>query len=158
MHRTLRAALVAIVAGASLYAPAALAEVIDDIAIERHDAAATIRLRLTGPVHYVRHYPAETGEIVVVVLDALTPEMFGNGPVIEEAKRSPPDARIPPFTVSVTVGQNCGAAANPVCIAIRFERPVRYRIRLGDDRRSVLLELPLADDASRQPADAGDKP
>ena len=158
MHCILRAALVAIFAGASLFAPAVLAEAIDDITIERHDAGATIRLRLTGPVHYLRHAPAERGELVVVYLEALMPEAFGEISPIEEVKRAPKDALVPPFTVRVTVGRACSTAANPVCIAIRFERPVRYRIRLGEDRRTVVLDLPLESDTDQRPANAGEKP
>lgn len=158
MHRMLRFVFLAIVVGASVCAPAARGEVIDRIGVESHDDTATVRLRLTGPVHYVRHFPEEQGELVNVYLEAFSPEEFGELTMIEEAKQSPRDPRIPPFQVRVTVGRACSTAAYPVCVMFRFERPVRYRIRLGDDRRSILLELPLAPPAAPMTAPPQDKP
>jgi hypothetical protein len=141
----------------ALHAQVAIAEVLDDVAVERHDDTATIRLRLTGPVHYVRHAPAEAGEIVVVYLEALAPESFVVS-VVDEVKRSPKGAPVPQFTVRARVGQACSPAANPVCLTIQFRHPVRYRVRLGEDRRSVVLELPLADDRHVPAAPAGGSP
>lgn len=125
----------------------ASADVIDDISIEPAEAAATIRLRLTGPVRYLRHYPLERGEVVVVVLEALTPEAFGAMPPIEEVKRAPGHPRVPPFTARVSMDPACSPAANPLCITLRFERRVRYRISLGEDRRSLRVDL-LPQDAA----------
>lgn len=136
----------AVVLGLLLGAQQASAEVLDDIVVEQSDATATIRLRLIGPVHYVRHAPAGPGEILVVYLEALAPETFAGRLGPDEVKRSPKGAPVPPFTVRVTFGPECSPAANPVCLTIRFERPVRYRVRLGEDRRSVLLELPRGSD------------
>lgn len=126
----------------------ARAEVIDDVAIESRDASPTIRLRLTGPVRYLRHFPADQGEIVVVMLEALAPEAFGPVPPAEEVRRSRAAGRVPAFTARVSRDPACAAAARPLCIILAFEAPVRYRIRLGRDRRSVLVELLARESAS----------
>ncbi len=145
MRRALRLFVVASLAGAPLGALAAPAdELIEEIAVEVHDSTAQVRLRLTTPVRYLWHYPAGQGENVRVVLQAMAPETLGSSTVPEEVKRSPRDARVPPFTVRVSLDPACDPAPNPICIAIRFERVTHYRIRLGRDRRSLLLELPLA--------------
>jgi len=144
VRRVLRVILVAAIAGVSLDAPAAPDEVIDEIAVDARDATVLVRVRLTTPVRYLGHYPLEHGENVRVVLQAMAPETLGGSPIPEEVKRSPKDARVPPFTVRVSLDPACDPAPNPICIAIRFERDTRYRIRLGEDRRSLLLELPLA--------------
>jgi len=143
--RGLACTLFAAVSGALLVAPCAAAEVLDRITVGQYDGGTTIDVRLTGAVHYIRHYPAEAGQIVVVELEALEPEAFAGEPGIDDVKRAPKDAPPPHFTVRATVGQACSHAANPVCLTIRFERPVRYRVRLGEDRRSVVLELPSGD-------------
>lgn len=119
----------------------ARAEVIDDVAIESRDASPTIRLRLTGPVRYLRHFPAEQGEIVVVMLEALAPEAFGPVPPAEEVRRSRAEAGVPAFSARVSRDPACSSTMRPLCIILAFEAPVRYRIRLGRDRRSVLVEL-----------------
>jgi len=146
------------VVSALLGAPSASAEVMDRITVERLDGGATIRVHLTGAVHYVRHYPAEAGQIVVVELEALEPEAFAGQPGIEEVRRNPKGAPAPRFSVRATVGQACSPAVNPVCLTFRFERPVRYRVRLGEDRRSVLLDLPPGDGGTRPSGTGGDKP
>jgi hypothetical protein len=138
-----------VLAGALLGAPPAFADVLDDVSVARQDATATIRLRLTGPVHYVRHAPAERGEILVVELEALAPEFFAGWLGPDEVKRSAKGVPTPPFSVRVTLGPECSPAPNPVCLTIRFARPVSYRVRLGEDRRSVVLEVPLAADGER---------
>ena len=126
----------------------ARAEVIDDIAIESRGETPKIKLRLTGPVRYLRHFPAEQGEIVVVMLEALAPEAFGPVAPAEEVRRSRGAGRVPAFTARVSRDPACAAAARPLCIILAFEAPVRYRIRLGRDRRSVLLELLARESAS----------
>lgn len=131
----------------------ASAQLLDDVAVERHDAVATVRVKLTGPVHYVRHAPVEKGEILVVYLEALAPETVASWLGPDEVKRSPKGAPVPRFTVRTSVGAPCGPAANSVCLTIQFERPVRYRVRLGDDRRSIVLEVaPNGDGARPAPA------
>lgn len=126
---------------ATLLLTAARAEVIDAIAIEPREAGGQVRLRLAGPVRYLRHYPAERGEIVVVMLEALSAQAFGALPPVEEVKRSRAAAGVPAFTARVSRDPACSNAARPLCIILAFEAPVRYRIRLGADRRSLLVEL-----------------
>ena len=150
MHRIPHAALVAIFACASLAPPAALATVIDEIVIERHDSTEWVRLRLTGPVHYIRDYVSPKGEIVNVYLQALAPLAPGEGPFPDEVKYSPGDALIPSFTARVSLDPRCEPVPNPVCVLIQFERPVRCRVRLGEDRRSLLLDFPTTTDEKRR--------
>jgi hypothetical protein len=149
MHRLLRAALAAIPVALCL-APQAFAEVIDDIAIERLDSATRIRLRFTGPVHYLRQAVSGDGGVANVYLQALDPEAFGATPAIDEVKHSPGGGSVPPFTVRVRLDPRCDPAPNPVCLFIQFDRAARYKVRLGEDRRSLLLEF-ASDVGGRSP-------
>lgn len=153
MHRFLRAALAAIPLAASGHAPPALAEVIDDIVLERIDSTVRVRLRFTGPVHYLRQAVSGDGVVANVYLQALEPEAFGRPSAIDEVRHSPGSAAVPPFTARVRLDPGCAAAPNPVCIFIRFERAARYRVRLGEDRRSLLLVF--ASDEGGRPPGAG---
>jgi hypothetical protein len=145
-----RGALPALVVVALLHAGPSVAGVIDDIAIERHDSTARVRLRLTGPVHYIRYYASTNGELVNVQLQALAPLAPGEGPFPDEVKRFPGDGSIPPFTVRVSLDPRCEPVPNPVCILIQYERPVRSRVRLGEDRRSLLLDFPTTTEEKRR--------
>jgi hypothetical protein len=152
VHRLLRAAIAAIPL-AAWHAQPALAEVIDDIVFEQVDSALQVRLRFTGPVHYLRQAVSADGVVANVYLQALEPETFGRPSAIDEVKHSPGRAAVPPFTARVRLDPGCDAAPNPVCIFIRFERAARYRVRLGEDRRSLLLVF--ASDEGGRPPSAG---
>jgi hypothetical protein len=150
MHSILRKVLAVLPVAASLHAPPALAEVIDDITIGRHKSGTQVRLRFTGPMHYIRDYAPADGRTVNVYLQTLAPENFSGSLPADEVKQSPQGSAAPRFTVRVSLDPRCDAAPNPVCIVIRFERPVRCQVRLGEDRRSLLLDL--------EPGRKGDPP
>jgi hypothetical protein len=139
--RALLQRLAALLLAGLIYAAPAAAEVIDAITLEPRDGSIRIGLHLTGPVRYLRHAPIERGEMVVVLLEALQPEAFDPRPQVEEVKRGPPSKLVPRFTARVSFDPACSPSARPLCITLRFEQPVRYRVRLGPDRRSVLVEL-----------------
>jgi hypothetical protein len=142
MRKVARRLLAAVLAGALLGAPAAFAEVVDHIAIDQRGQTARIQLRLTVPVRYVRHSPPERGQLVVVVLEALAAERLGPISPIEEVKRTRETGRVPRFTVRVSLDPTCNpASARPLCLVLRFERPVRYRVRLGPDSRSIVVDV-----------------
>ena len=150
MLRVSRAAFGAILACASLISPAALAAVIDEIAVERGDAEPRVRLRLTGPVHYLRDYASRNGELVNVQLEALAPLAPGEGPFPDEVRYFRGDKSIPSFTVRVSLDPRCEPVPNPVCILIQYDRPVPTRVRLGEDRRSLLLDFPTTSDEKKR--------
>jgi hypothetical protein len=153
MRRTLHAALSASLALASLVPASARAAVIDEIAVERSGAGPRIRVRLTGPVHYIRDYASRNGELVNVQLEALAPLAPGEAPFPDEVKVFRGDGSIPAFTVRVSLDPRCEPVPNPVCVMIQYERPVRSRVRLGEDRRSLLLDFPTTpDDKKRSPS------
>jgi len=141
MHSVLRKVLAVLPVAASLNAPPALAEAIDDIAVEQLKSGTRVRLRLTGSVHYIRDYASTDGGTVYVFLQALAPENFSGMPPADEVKQSPQSSPAPRFTVRVSLDPRCDPAPNPVCVVIQFERAVRCRVRLGEDRRSLLLDL-----------------
>jgi hypothetical protein len=148
-----RAAFGAILAAASLVSSPAPAAVVDEITVERHDGAPRVRLRLTSPVHYIRDYASKNGELVNVQLEALAPLAPGEGPFPDEVKRFPGNGPIPPFTARVSLDPRCEPVPNPVCILIQYDRPVASRVRLGEDRRSLLLDFPTTtDDRKRSPS------
>jgi hypothetical protein len=156
MHRFLQAAFAGFPIAVSLYSPPALGDVIDDIAIERHGTAAGVRLRLTSPVHFIRSYSSSSGEVINVQLQALAPENFGDASFPDEVKQSPESSLVPRFAVRVSLDPRCDPAPHPVCITIQFERATRARVRLGGDRRSLLLDLPSGGEGG--PPSAGKKP
>src|SRR5262249_24193394 len=127
-----RIAPTVLVVAALLRPGPALAAVIDEIVVERADAAPRLRVRLTAPVHYIRDYASKNGELVNVQLEALAPLSPGEAPFPDEVKSFRGDGPIPPFTVRVSLDPRCEPVPNPVCVLIQYERPVRSRVRLGE--------------------------
>jgi hypothetical protein len=151
VHRHLRAAVAVIPLAAAWHTPLALAEVVDRIDIDRVEHAAQVRVRFTGRVHYLRQAVSADGGVANVYLQALDPEAFGVPSPIDEVKYSPGNAAVPPLTVRVRLDPRCDPAPNPVCIFIQFERAARYRIRLGEDRRSLLIDF-SSEEEGRSPS------
>jgi len=156
MHRIPQGAFKALIACASLVSPLALAAVIDEITVERGAEASRVRVRLTGPVHYLRDYASKNGELVNVQLEALAPLSPGEAPFPDEVKSFRGEGSIPPFTVRVSLDPRCEPVPNPVCVLIQYERPVSSRVRLGEDRRSLLLDFPTTPSEKRR-APSSDK-
>lgn len=153
MHRFQCAALAAVSLAAAWHAPQALAEVIDDIYVERLEPAARVRVRFTGPVHYLRQAVSRDGAVANVYLQSLDREAFGAPSPIDEVKHFPGRAAVPPFRVRVRLDPACDPGPNPVCIFIHFERAARYQVRLGEDRRSLLIDF--ASEEERRSPNAG---
>lgn len=135
-----------------MHAAPALAAVIDEITVEQRDAPR-VTLHLTGPVHYIRGYTSANGELVNVQLQALAPLAPGESVFPDEVKAFKGEAGVPPFTVRISLDPKCEPVPNPICVLIQFDRPVRCRVRLGEDRRSLLLDFPaIADKKKRSPS------
>jgi len=133
---------------------AASAELIDDIEAHTVQGVAEIRLQFTVPVRYINHFPADRGEIIKLYLqtvgledsEEIYPREYAHTPLIPLA---------PPFHVIYTTTRTCFAVQDPLCLDIQFNKPVRFRIRPGNDGRSILLTiLPDSEPVKDQPAPA----
>ncbi len=152
----LRRALAVLPVVTVLHAPQSRGEVIDDIAVEQRAGGATVRLHLVSPVHYLRDYLAPDGRSINVYLQALAPEDFPGTPPVDEVRHSPRGASGLRFAVRVSLDPRCDPAPHPVCLVISFEQRVGSSVRLGDDRRSLLLDL--ASEGGRIRSPVRDKP
>jgi len=119
---------------------------------------ARIRLHLTSPVHYIRQFPSEDGEALNVHLQALAPLPAGERAIPDEVKYSPKNDLVPRFSVRVSLDPRCEPVPHPVCIVILFTRAIRHELRLGEDRRSLLLDLPIASERKGRSARSGERP
>lgn len=127
------------------------AQLIDDIEARTDQGVTEVRLQFNMPVRYVRHFPADRGDLVKLYLQALTLE--GLEEIDRTAyKRTPAVPQLPPFKVLYTTVRNCFAVRDPVCLDIQFSQPVRFTIHQGDDGRSILLHI--LPDARQEPVPA----
>ena len=121
-------------------APLAGAQLLDDIEVRSDQGVAEMRLSFTAPVRYIKHFPAEHGEVVKIYL-----QVFQMDPSEERTAHEYKHARtvspVPPFRVLYTTARNCYAVPDPLCLDIQFSAPVTYRIRQGEDGRSIVVTL-----------------
>jgi len=115
--------------------------------VRSDQGVAEIRLQFSVPVRYIKHFPAERGEIVKLYLQVLSLEAVEET-ALQEFKRTPSIALVPPFTVVYSTVRNCHAVRDPLCLDIQFNKPVRFSVHQGTDGRSILLHV-LPDTESR---------
>jgi hypothetical protein len=95
------------------------------------------------PVRYIKHFPAERGELIKLYLQVLSLDGTEERD-LQVYKRTPSIPHVPAFTVMYSTVRSCLSVRGPLCLDIQFSKPVRFNIRQGEDGRSVLLHV-LAD-------------
>lgn len=147
-RRWIRAGILASL-GWAFIGPAS-AQLLEDIEAKTDQGVAEIRLHFSAPVRYIKHFPAERGELIKLYLQVLSLEVREERDV-QDYKRTPSIPLVPPFTVVYSTARSCFAVRDPLCLDIQFNKPVRFKVRQGDDGRSILLFV-LPDIDPRQPA------
>jgi len=153
LHAPLRAAFM--LAGA-LLAAVSQAQLLDDIEVRSDQGVAVIRMQFTAPVRYIKHFPADHGELIKLYLQVLSLEIVDEVD-LQEYKRTPSVPLVPPFKVVYSTVRNClapeyqlPAVRGALCLDIQFNQPVKFNVRQGVDGRSILLYV-LPDSDSSQP-------
>ena len=141
--------LSALLAACALPCASASAQLLDDVEVRSDQGVAEIRLQFSVPVRYIRHFPAERGELVKLYLQVLSLEAVEEAE-LQKFKRTPSTVLLPPFTVVYSTVRNCHAVRDPLCLDIQFNKPVRFSVHQGEDGRSILLHV-LPDTDSRLP-------
>jgi hypothetical protein len=148
VHRRVKAGIV--VALGWILSGSVSAQLLDDVEVRSDQGVAEIRLEFTAPVRYINHFPAERGELIKLYLQVLTLEGTEEAN-LKEYKRIPSTPLVPPFTIVYSTVRSCFAVRDPLCLDIQFNKPVRFKIRQGDNGRSILLFV-LPDIDPRQPS------
>lgn len=159
MRQRVRMALLGVaVACSTLISAPAAARLIDDVEVGAADETVRITVRFTIPVRYLRHFPPKKGEILNVYLQPVSGEdlreTLGHPP-LNEVRRAPRNSLLPCFTVTVVPPPDPRAA--PLQLVIQFSWPESYTVRLGEDSRSLYVNLP-AQAAGRPAGGCNGKP
>jgi hypothetical protein len=133
----------------ALLAAGSHAQLLDDVEVRSNQGIVEIRLQFTVPVRYIKHFPAERGELIKLYLQVLSLDGTEERDM-QEYKRTPSIPLVPPFTVMYSTVRTCLSVRDPLCLDIQFSKPVRFSIHQGEDGRSILLHV-LPDSDSRLP-------
>jgi len=115
------------------------AQLIDDVDVRAVSATrAEARITLAAQVRLVRSAVSANGRTLQVFFQ-ITQADEAVTRVVEEARKSPPNAPVEPFTVIYTPINQTGVRR----VDIVFSQPVKPSVRLGPDGRSFVVTLPL---------------
>jgi hypothetical protein len=122
-------------------------EVLDYVDVERSDRAVAIRVYFRFPVNYVRHFPFESGDTLLI---HVTPTIF------EERQKDTPGREVlrPPDDPDVPLTDivyDTRTLWSPY-LMLHFSRRVDFRVRQGSDFRSIIVELPLPPQPNPSPS------
>ncbi len=114
------------------------AQLIDDIEVRAVANRAEVTLKLAAQVRLVRNAVSADGKTLEIFFQ-ITQSDEAIARIVEEARKSPPNAPIEPFTVSYSPLNQTGIRR----LDVVFSQSVKPVVRLGGNARSIVLTLPL---------------
>lgn len=120
-----------------------------------------IHIPFSAEVRYVRHSPEEFGDTLRIFLEVVDP-CVAEGIVAQESRWLPPADWFVPFTVSFPEILKRTGSSTAVCpstghrvdiggtVLVKFRQLTRFKVRRGDDRRSIVITVPLLKPAPEQ--------
>jgi len=123
---------------------------LDDVDSRIEEGIAQVRIRLTFPVRYLRHFPADHGEQLEIYFQAAALSTQDIS-LHQEVRRVSPTPAIPGFTVTYTPPPLRDLDREPASLLIKFDRPVTFKVSPGDDKESIYLYLPVTPAPSGNP-------
>ncbi|MBS1213618.1 MAG: hypothetical protein H6R26_2235, partial [Proteobacteria bacterium] len=122
-------------------------QMLDDVSVGAVSGNPVIHVELTAPVSYARHAPFEAGDTLQVWVNPTAPNLAQGAAAQREVRRWTATDAVPLLDVGYEYGGLGGDR-----LILRFNKEVRYKVRPGDDFRSVDVEL------LQQPEPAGKAP
>ena len=104
-----------------------------DLEYEKEGIVATITL--SGPVHYLRHFPAHKGKTLQIYYDRVQAATSTETWEDNEVRSSPPSPLIPAFTVTTR------DQATLPRLVIQFDHEAEFSVAAGSDNRSFLITI-----------------
>lgn len=128
-----------------VFAGSVRAQLVDDVEVRAVGNRAEATLKLAAQVRLVRTAVSSNGKTLQIFFQ-ITQADESVARIVEEARRSPPNAPTAPFTVMYSPLNQTGVRR----VDVVFTQPVKPTVRLGSNGRSFVLTLPLL----RSPADS----
>jgi len=139
------------------YAARAQDVILDDVETATETEWAQIRINFTLPVNYVRHFPQEHGQLLQIFFTVAGIDSQ-NVSLREEIRNVSATPVMPATTITYEPPLSLNLQRDPSLISVRFDRPVNYDVRPGEDHRSIVIYLPIVATDARPADTAKDKP
>ena len=139
------------------YAARAQDVILDDVETATETEWAQIRINFTLPVNYVRHFPQEHGQLLQIFFTVAGIDSQ-NVSLREEIRNVSATPVMPATTITYEPPLSLNLQRDPSSISVRFDRPVNYDVRPGEDHRSIVIYLPIVPTDTKPADTAKDKP
>ena len=116
--------------------------ILDDVETSVESEWARITIHFTLPVNYVRHFPQERGQLLQIFLTVAGIDSQ-NVSLREENRNISATPIMPATTITFEPPLSLNLQRDPSVISVRFDRPVNYDVRPGEDHRSIVIYLPI---------------
>jgi hypothetical protein len=116
--------------------------ILDDVETATETEWVQIRIHFTLPVNYVRHFPQERGQLLQIFFTVAGIDSQ-NVSLREEIRNVPATPVMPATTITYDPPLSLNLQRDPSSISVRFDRPVNYDVRPGEDHRSIVIYLPI---------------
>ena len=126
--------------------------ILDDVDTSVESEWARISIHFTLPVNYVRHFPQERGQLLQIFFTIAGLDSQ-NVSLREEIRNISATPVMPATTITYEPPLSLNLQRDPSSLSVRFNRPVNYDVRPGEDHRSIVIYLPIVP-ADIKPADA----
>ena len=113
----------------------AFAQPLEEVGLEFQKEGIVATIHLSGPVHYLRHFPEKRGRTLEIYYDRIQDATSTEPWLDDEVRKSPPSNLIPGFTVTTH-----DQATMPKLV-IEFEREAEFSVAAGNDNRSFLITI-----------------
>lgn len=131
--------------------------ILDDVDTSVESEWARISIHFTLPVNYVRHFPQERGQLLQIFFTVAGIDSQ-NVSLREEIRNVSATPVMPATTITYEPPLSLNLQRDPSLISVRFDRPVNYDVRPGEDHRSIVIYLPIVATDARPADTAKDKP
>jgi hypothetical protein len=131
--------------------------ILDDVDTSVESEWMQIRIRFTMPVNYVRHFPQERGQLLQIFFTIASLDTQ-NISLREEIRNIAATPAMPATTVTFAPPLSLNLRRDPSSLSIRFNRPVSYDVRPGEDNRSLVIYLPIVPVEAKPSGAARNKP
>ena len=131
--------------------------ILDDVETATETEWAQIRINFTLPVNYVRHFPQEHGQLLQIFFTVAGIDSQ-NVSLREEIRNVSATPVMPATTITYEPPLSLNLQRDPSSISVRFDRPVNYDVRPGEDHRSIVIYLPIVPTDAKPADPVKDKP
>jgi len=116
--------------------------ILDDVDTSVESEWARISIHFTLPVNYVRHFPQERGQLLQIFFTVAGIDSQ-NISLRDEIRNISATPVMPATTITYEPPLSLNLQRDPSSISVRFDRPVNYDVRPGEDHRSMVIYLPI---------------